>query len=134
VVDRRGTPLAVCLSAANTHDSLVFAELVDGIVPLKCPRGRPRKRPKKLHADKGYDYRRCRVFLRRRGIRARIARRGIESSDRLGQHRWVVERTFAWLKHFRRLAIRYERRADIHQAFLSLGCALLCWNAIQRFC
>jgi transposase len=60
--------------------------------------------------------------LHRRGIKCRIARRGIERSDRLGRHRWVVERTLAWLAKYRRLTIRYERRADIHQAFLSLIC------------
>ncbi len=60
----------------------------------------------------------------------RIARKGIESSQRLGRHRWVVERTFAWLNSFRRLTIRYERRADIHHAFLTLGCALICWNSL----
>ena len=58
-----------------------------------------------------------------------------ESSERLGKHRWVVERTLAWLNRFRRLTVRYERRADIHEAFLSLGCILICWNFIQRaFC
>ncbi len=61
----------------------------------------------------------------------RIARRGVETSERLGRHRWIVERTLAWLNRFRRLAIRYERRADIHQAFLSLGCALICWRLLH---
>jgi transposase len=64
----------------------------------------------------------------------RIARKGTDSSARLGRHRWVIERTLAWLGQFRRLTIRYERRQDIHDAFLSLGCSLLCFNAIQRFC
>ena len=70
-----------------------------------------------------------------RRIRPRIARNGVESSERLGRHRWVVERTLAWLNRFRRLTIRYERRADLHRAFLDLGCALICWNFLQRqFC
>jgi IS5 family transposase len=86
----------------------------------------------KLHADKGYDYPRCRQALRRRGIIPRIARRGIESRERLGRHRWVVERTLSWLNRFRRLKVRYERRADIHQAFLALGCALICWRAVNN--
>ena len=73
----------------------------------------------------------CRTYLRKRGIKGRIARRGIESSERLGRHRWVVERTLAWLNRFRRLTIRYERRADIHEAFLQLGCILICWNFIR---
>ena len=131
VVERRGIPLAVTQSGANAHDSTMLEATVDAIRPIKRPRGRPRKRPAKLHADKGYDYPRCRAALRRRHITPRIARRGIERSDRLGRHRWVVERTLSWLIRFRRLKVRYERRADIHQAFLSLGCALICWNHLQ---
>jgi hypothetical protein len=57
---------------------------------------------------------------------------GVESSERLGKHRWVVERTLAWRNRFRRLTVRYERRADLHQAFLSLGCALICWRFLTR--
>jgi transposase len=129
VVDRRGIPLAVRLSAANAHDSTLFEPLIDGIPAILGPRGRPgrpRKRPAKLHADKGYDFPRCRRYLRRRGIIARIARRGIDSSERLGRYRWVAERTLAWVARYRRLAVRYERRADIHQAFLHLTCSLVC--------
>jgi len=135
VVDRNGTPLAVCLSAANRHDSMLFEELIDAIPPIRRPRGRPRKRPAKLHADKAYDNRRCRQALTRRHIKVRIARRGIESSVRLGRYRWVVERSFAWLDQFRRLTIRYERTDDLHLAFLDLGCARICFNVLQRtFC
>ena len=125
------------LSAANAHDSTQFEPLIDAIPAILGPRGRPgrpRKRPAKLHADKAYDIPRCRRALSRRGIKVRIARKGVESSARLGRHRWVVERTLAWLGQFRRLTIRYERRLDIHQAFLSLGCALICFNAVVRFC
>jgi len=131
VVDRQGIPLAVTQSPANAHDSTMLEATVDAIRPTKRPSGQRRKRPAKLHADKGYDYKRCRDALRRRHIVPRIARRGIERSDRLGRHRWVVERTLAWLNRFRRLTIRDERRADIHQAFLSLGCALICWNHLS---
>jgi IS5 family transposase len=74
-------------TAANVHDSTVFEELVDSVLPVKGKRGRPRKRPDKLHADKGYDYPRCRRFLSKRGIKVRIARRGLESSERLGRWR-----------------------------------------------
>lgn len=132
MVDRQGIPLAVTLSAANVHDSMMLEATVDAIQPIKRPRGRPRKRPTKLHADKGYDYARCRAALRRRHITPRIARRGIESSQRLGRYRWVVERTHSWLNRYRRLKVRYERRQDIHQAFLSLGCALICLNYLQH--
>jgi transposase len=126
VVERKGIPLTIRLTAANCPDGRVFVALIDGIKPIKRPRGRPRKRPDKLHADKAYDSAPCRGAVRRRGIKCRIARKGVESSTRLGRHRWVVERTLAWLSKFRRLTVRYERRADIHQAFLHLGCALIC--------
>jgi transposase len=135
VADRNGIPLAITQSAANVHDSRMLEATIDAIEPIKRPRGRPRKRPDKLHADKAYDFPRCRQALRQRSITPRIARRGIDSSERLGRHRWVVERTLSWLNRYRRLKVRYERQADIHQAFLSLGCALICWNFLQQeFC
>ena len=125
-------------SAANVvHDSKVLEEAVDAIEPIRKPRrrGRPRKRPKKLHADEAYDdFPGCREALRKRSITPRIARRGIESSEKLGRYRWVVERTLSWVNRFRRLKVRYERRDDIHQAFLDPGCALICWRYVQRFC
>ena len=129
--DRAGLPLASLLTGANRHDSVVFEELLDAIPLIRQPNGRRRKRPHKLHADKGYDIPRCRQALRHRHIRCRIARKGIDSSQRLGRHRWVIERTLAWLNRYRRLTVRYERRIDIHQAFLTLGCALICFNALS---
>ena len=95
---------------------------------VKHPLGRPRKRPEKLHADKAYDAKKCRKALRKRGIKSRKARKGKETSERLGRHRWVVERTLAWLFRYRRLLVRYERRADIHEVLLRLGCSLVCLN------
>jgi transposase len=65
---------------------------------------------------------------------SQIARRGVESRERLGRYRWVVERTLAWLHRFRRLAVRYERRPDIHRAFLRLGCALVSLRFVERYC
>jgi IS5 family transposase len=133
VVEASGVPLAALLSAANVHDSRVMLEVVDAIEPIRRRRrGRPRKRPAKLHADKAYDSADLRAALRQRGITPRIARKGVESSERLGRYRWVVERTGAWLSRYRRLKVRYERRDDIHQAFLDLGCALICWNFLQQ--
>ncbi len=132
MVDGRGLPLVAGLTGAERPDETVFEPLVEAIPPIRQPNGRRRKRPRKLHADKGYDVRRCRRFLRQRKIKVRIARKGVESKAKLGRHRWVVERTLAWLNHFRRLAIRYERREDIHQALLDLGCALICFRFLQR--
>jgi transposase len=132
VVERGGKPLAALLTGANCHDSVVFEAVWDAIPPIKTPAGRRRQRPDKGHADKAYDIPRCRRALSQRHIRVRIARKGIDSSEKLGRHRWVVERTLAWLNRFRRLTVRYERRADLHQAFLTLGCSLICFNALQN--
>lgn len=109
---------------------MVFADLVDAAPLIRTPTGRRRKRPITLHADTAYNLTRCRRFLRTRHITVRIARRGIGSSLRLGRHRWVVERTLAWLNRYRRLTIRYEQRADIHRAFPALGCALICFDHV----
>ena len=68
MVERGGLPLAAVLSAANVHDSKMLEEAIDAVPPITGSRGRPRFRPKKLHADKGYDYARCRTALRARGI------------------------------------------------------------------
>jgi transposase len=112
--------------AANVHDSKMMLATVDAIEPIRAKtRGRPRRRPHKLHADQGYDYRHLRLALRKRRIIPRTARCGVEPKNRLGRYRWVAERTLFWLNRFRRLKIRYEHRADIHPAFLQLGCALI---------
>jgi Transposase DDE domain len=76
--------------------------------------------------------RKIREGLRARRILPLLAKRNTEHGSGLGRWRWVVERTFAWLNQFRRLRVRYEKRADIHEAFLALACALLCWNALER--
>ena len=59
--------------------------MLDDILPIRMPSGRRRRRPGKVHADRAYDHRRCHAYLRRRGIRSRIARRMIQSSARLGR-------------------------------------------------
>lgn len=133
ITDRHGTPLATpLLTASNVPDVVMLVPIVDHVSPVRGRIGRPRRRPLKLHADKGYASRANRQALRRRGIQARIARKGVESSTRLGRHRWVVERSFAWLHRFRRLLIRYERDPEIHQGFLNLAAVLMCWSVLAR--
>nr|WP_107090120.1 IS5 family transposase [Streptomyces sp. WM6372] len=126
LTDRNGLPLSLGISGANMHDSLGLEPLVRGIPPIRSRRGPHRRRPAKLHADKGYDYDHLRRWLRERGIRHRIARKGIESSQRLGRHRWVVERTVSWLAGCRRLHRRYERKAEHFLAFAGIASALIC--------
>jgi len=132
LVDRAGLPLSVGISAANTHDKLALEPLVRGIAPIRSRRGPRRRRPAKLHGDKGYDYADLRRWLRGRGITPRIARRGIESSDRLGRHRWVVERTVSWLSGCRRLHRRYERKPEHFLAFAAIAATLICHRRLTK--
>jgi transposase len=93
--------------------------------------GRPRRRPDRLTADRGYDHDTYRRQLHARRIKPEIARRQTEHGSGLGRVRWVVERTFAWLHHYKRLLARTDRRADIHEAFLALACCLVCFRRLQ---
>ncbi|MEV7981607.1 IS5 family transposase [Streptomyces sp. NPDC086519] len=125
ITERTGLPLSIGISAANTHDSQGLEPLVRGIPPIRSRRGPRRRRPAKLHGDKGYDYDRLRWWLRSRNITPRMARKGIESSQRLGRHRWTVERTGAWLAGCRRLHRRHERKAEHFLAFAGITAALI---------
>jgi hypothetical protein len=110
---------------------MLLEAVVDAVAPIKERRGqpgRPRRRPDKLHWTRPRPPR-CRRALRRRGITPRIARRGIEPHDNFGRHRYVVERSLAWLVGYRGLQVRYERRADVLLGFLYLACALICLKA-----
>ena len=100
--------------------------LLDAVPRIRGLRGRPRRRPRQLFADRGYDYDNYRRLLRARGITPNFARKGTAHGSGLGKIRWVVERGFAWLHAFKRLRTRYERRADIHLGLLQLACALIC--------
>jgi predicted ester cyclase len=69
-----------------------------------------------------------RAWLRRHGIQPRIARRGVESSTRLGRHRWRLERSLSWLSCCRRLQVRWDRDSGRWFAFVLLACAVVCFN------
>jgi transposase len=132
ICDACGMPLAVKLTGANRNDSQEALPLVDAIPPLQGVRGRRRWRPDCVVEDRGYDAAVIRCGLRTRGIVPLLARRRIAHGSGLGRWRWVIERTFVWLNQFRRLRVRYDKRAEIHEAFLSLGCALICWQALRK--
>ena len=100
--------------------------------PVRGRPGRPRRRPDRLLADRAYDSRAHREQLKTRRIEAEIAPRAAAHGSGLGRARWVVERTFAWLHHFKRLLVRYDRRHEIHAAFLAIGCCLVCFRRLQN--
>ena len=131
LTDASGLPLAFTLTAGNRNDVTQLLPLLDRVKPVRGRRGRPRKRPDQVIADRGYDSKKHRRALRRRGIKAVIARRGTEHGSGLGVYRWVIERSFSWLHQFRRLRTRYERDPTIHEAFMHLGCAIICWRRLN---
>jgi transposase len=126
-----GLPLTVVVTAANIADTTMFAAVLDDVPPVRTPSGRRRSRAAAVHADKGYDSAANRIWLRQRGIRPQIARRGIESSARLGRHRWKVERALSWLSCFRLLEVRWDRDSGRWFAFMLVACALVCFNRLS---
>lgn len=123
---RWASPARTCTTAREWNRSSAAS------LPSGSRRGPRRRRPAKLHADKGYDYDHLRRWLRKRGIRHRIARKGIESSTRLGRHRWVVERTVSWLAGCRHLHRRYERKPEHFLAFVGIAATLICHRRLTK--
>ncbi|MHA3946252.1 IS5 family transposase [Cellulomonas bogoriensis] len=130
IVDANGVPLQVTLTGGNRHDVTQLLPLVDTLPRIRGLVGRPRQKPRHLYADRGYDFDKYRRELRRRGITSHIARRGVAHGSGLGKKRWVVERGFAWLHHFKRLRTRYEIRDDLHLGLLKLACILICYRKL----
>jgi transposase len=138
--DGLGRPLGVVLSPGQRHDSTQLGLVLDAIgVPRPCRRGRPRKRPGHLIADKGYSYPTCRRLLRRRGIPHTIPQRSDQRARRVRRpgrplgfdreryrQRNVVERCFNRLKQFRAVATRYDKRAVNYRAMVIVA-SLLIW-------
>ena len=132
LTDAEGVPLVVQTVAANQHDVTTLLPLVIELPPVAGKPGRPKRKPATLLADKGFDSQPLRDILKWLGIEPLLPKRG-EKESGLGIQRWFVERTISWLHQFRRLRIRWDRRPNIHQAFLSLAAAIICyriWNKI----
>lgn len=124
--------MAVALTGGHRNDVTQLLPLLDALHarPVAGKPGRPRQKPDRLLADRGYDHDKYRRLLRARGIRHAIARRGAKHGSGLGKQRWVVKRGFAHLHNFRRLRIRYERYPEIHAGLLVLACSILCWRRL----
>ncbi|MFK4189197.1 IS5 family transposase [Streptomyces sparsogenes] len=133
ITDATGIPLAATLTGGNRNDVTQLIPLLQAVPPVRGKRGRPRRRPDVVLGDRGYDHDKYRRLVWGLGVKPLIARRGTEHGSGLGAQRWVVERAFAHLHWFRRLRIRWEIRDDIHEAFLTLGCALICWRRLKSF-
>jgi putative transposase len=125
-------PLAVEVAGANRHDMKLTAATLAGIV-VKRPRPTC-EAPQGLCLDKGYDYNEVRAIVAAFGFTAHIRTRGeeaqaIKREAGFRARRWVVERTHSWLNRFRRILVRWEKRADTYIAMLHLACGLVVWRA-----
>ena len=137
VTDGQGVPIGALVHSAQPAE-IRLAEATLRTVRVSRRWGRPRTRPRTLVADKGYDSDVFLQSLRRRGLRPCIPRRS--NQRRRGRKpdltpyrlRWVIERTFSWLGHFRRLVVRYERRLEVYWAFVVLAFILICLDRILK--
>ena len=130
ITDGAGIPLAILLTGGNRHDITQLLELINAIPPVRGKRGRPKRRPDTVYADRAYDSDPHRAALKNLGITPHLARKRTEHGSGLGVHRWVVEQTVALLHWFRRLRIRWEIRDDIHEAFMTIACSIICYRRL----
>ena len=141
LVDGQGTPLGAHLDSASPSEVRLLEKTIDTIQVRRAHQpGRPRSKPDRLILDRGYDS---------NGLRARLAKRGIDPiipatqnhpnathqdgrKLRRYRHRWIVERTFAWLGWCRRLLVRHERLLSVYGAFFHLACAMLTLRQVLK--
>jgi transposase len=141
LTEGNGLPLAFAVTAANIAEVTVGLRVVDQ-VRVPRPRGRPKKRPATLAADKGFDSAEFRRQLRRLGIQPSIPRREWPGRRRRPGRppqvheasgcRWKVERTHGWCDNWRRLVVRYDRHTEPYTAFLTIACFMVCLSRILR--
>ncbi len=143
VADGNGLPIGFELAGANHHEVKLAVGTLETVRVPRRGRGRPKQRPKELVADKAYDSRRFREWLRSKGIKPTIPpyQRRARKRPKLGRpvkagpgyaERWKVERTFAWLGIFRRLLVRYERYLSVFRAFLLVALILMALRCLLK--
>lgn len=141
LVDGQGTPLGAYLDSASPSEVKLLEKALATVAVGHAHRpGRPRQRPDRLVLDRGYDSNDLRRRLAKRGIEpiipARANNRRATHQDgrklRRYKHRWIVERTFAWLGNFRRLVVRYDHSIVIYAGFFHLACAMLTLRTVLK--
>jgi putative transposase len=131
LTEGHGVPIGLAVSGANTHDKRLVEETLSS-VPIAAPD--PDEVDQHLCLDKGYDYEDVRETVAEYGYTAHIPHKGEDPSQRrklpgYRARRWVVERTHSWMNRFRRLLIRWEKKADNYAAMLQLACAFIAYSA-----
>lgn len=131
LTEGRGVPIGLAVAGANRNDFKLVRETLESI-PVERP-DRGDDQPQGLCLDKGYDYEEVRALLLEFGYTAHIRSRGEEAqalkrSARFKARRWVVERTHSWMNRFRRILIRWEKRAENYLGLLHLTCAIITYR------
>jgi putative transposase len=132
LTDARGVPIGLAVDGANRVDFKMARETIESIaVDRPTP---SRRKPQGLCLDKGYDYNESRDLLREFFFTAHIRCRGeeakaIKDCPGFKARRWVVERTHSWMNRFRRILVRWEKRADTYVAMLHFACAIITWKS-----
>ena len=132
VTEGHGLPIGLSVAGANRHDMKLTEPTLAAIV---IPRPEPTpEHPQNLSLDKGYDYDSVRETVSSYGYTAHLRTRGEERQAKQAipgyrARRWVVERTHSWLNRFRRLLIRWEKKADHYLALLHFACAWIAFRA-----
>ncbi len=131
LTDKKGIPLSVVLSGANTHDSKLLEDTLDNIEIARPASGE--EKPQNLCLDAGYTG--CKELAQERGYKAHIRPRGeekkeLETNPDFHARRWVVEVTHSFMNRFRKLLVRYEKKADNYLALIHLACSFIVWRKI----
>lgn len=128
LTDAQGIPLAAQTTAANVNEGTQLLPLVDAVPPVAGQPGHPRQRPESLYGDRAYDSEPKREERRQRGIEPFLPKQRAEQGSGRGVFRWVAERTLSWLHGFRKRRLRTDWQGEIHDAFLALGCCVICFR------
>lgn len=131
LVDRHGVPLEIRVTGANRHDVQEILPLIVNLEPIGGKPGPPVSKPEAVQADRAYHSASVDSILRWLGITPVIAKRNTPHGSGLGKTRWVVERTFGWIRGFRRLRVRFDRTDAIYNAWNSLAAAVICWRILN---
>ncbi len=128
LVDANGVPLAMHTTGANESDQKQVEPIIEKFPQVKGKPGRPKTRPDEAYMDRGYDSAANRLILRWLGIEPFIAKRNTEHGSGLGKVRYVVERTNAWIKGFKRMRVRWDRLIDVQHAWNAFAMSIICFR------
>jgi transposase len=123
--------LTAILTGANRHDVTQLLPLVKSIPKIRGLPGAPLHKPQSVMGDRGYDSDPHRMTLSARAIATQIARRNTPHGSGLGVYRWYVEQTLALMHQFKRLRVRDDRDDAVHEAFMTIACAMMCWRRLH---